>query len=124
MLTQSMEYAHASGQPWDPANPFEFWPSIDAQAERLFERQDAEIRRAERLAAREAGLEHLLPSILSLRSGEVTSSVPESGHSAPVPAARTLTLDKVRELLHRGGPVSCMCPSCVHVRASRTEESR
>lgn len=124
MLTRSMEFAHATGEPWDERDPFKFWPSVEAQAEALYAAQDREARRADRIAARDAGLEHLLPATLRLSADQVAAPAAESSSSsAPPPAARSRTLDKVRELLHRGGAVKCACPSCVSVRAQRSAEA-
>jgi hypothetical protein len=59
-MFEARQYALHRGLPWDPAKPFEHVPSIYARADAMFAAQDAEARRADRRAAEEAGLVHLL----------------------------------------------------------------
>jgi hypothetical protein len=54
------QHALARGHVWDPAKPFQHWPSIYQRMDAAFAAQDANTRRAERQAAEAAGLGHLL----------------------------------------------------------------
>jgi hypothetical protein len=93
-------------------------PSVDDRADAFFAAQDREARHDARLAAREAGLEHLLPAVLNLRADEVS---PPSPSVAALPGAAAPRRSRVTEALHKiASPrARCMCPPCVAVRAER-----
>ena len=63
-MMEARQHALANGHAWDPRRPFQHMPDVYATADAMFAAQDAETRRTERQAAKEAGLEHLLPGLV------------------------------------------------------------
>jgi hypothetical protein len=56
LMAQGQQWAHRMGEPWDPANPREHVPPVDAQADMMEAAETGELRRAARRALQEAGL--------------------------------------------------------------------
>jgi hypothetical protein len=116
---EAQQFAAMRGLPFDPRHPFEHLPSVVQRADRMFAAQDAEARRLERLAAQEAGLEHLLPQFvgppepprLSGGEGSVTS-----GPDAPAAVSRANPLSsRIRQAFNRWARRSssgCRCAAC------------
>lgn len=116
-----------AGESFDPSDYSTLAQTPEELAERYFAHQDmldaADLRR--RMI--ESGL---LGSVVpaSKMAAPPESSLPsteapaESRGSSPAPP-RSGPIAKVKELLHRGGVTPCCCPSCVAVRASRTEQT-
>jgi hypothetical protein len=107
LVWEARQRAVWAGLPWDPAKPFEHWPTPDEQAEQVFARQDAQARAEERAAAKAAGLLHLLPHLLDgpgvYDFAGAESATPGSGLTSPTsPASRSAALkSRIRRALLR-----------------------
>jgi hypothetical protein len=102
------------GQPYNPNDPRTLMQPESEFLAQTWAALDAVDAREYRRALLDAGMLHLL---------DPPPPAPVDG-SPPETAARTGLRAKVREVLHRGGAVACMCPTCVAVRASRTKERK
>jgi hypothetical protein len=91
---EARQHAVGRGLAWDPNRPFEHRPSIEVRADAAFAYQDAQARRADLAAAKEAGLVHLVhqgpphpPG--SMAAGEPSPLPTEPGLGPAGAAART-----------------------------------
>ena len=106
-IWEARQYSAMRGLPWDPAAPFANLPNVVQRADELFAHQDAAERRDERRRAREAGLLHLLPTLLAGSGvyqvdGGPSEVPPGSGRASSASAERSAAIkSRVRRALAR-----------------------
>jgi hypothetical protein len=84
-IWEARQYTVAKGLPWNYAKPFEHVPTVWQRADAMFAYQDAQARRDDLSAAKEAGLVHLLHQGVPSPHPGVSSDVSPGGDSPPTP---------------------------------------